>query len=145
MILFIGCQGAGKTTFYRERFFHSHVRVSLDMLKTRNRERQLVLACLHMKQRFVVDNTNVTVRDRQRYFDLARGSHFRINGYYFEATIEELLQRNAMREGKHRVPDIGVRGTLRKLEPPAYWEGFDELFRIRVLPGAGYEVVKMEN
>ena len=144
MILFIGCQGAGKTTFYRERFFDSHVRVSLDMLKTRNRERLLVSACLHMRQPFVVDNTNPTAKDRQRYFDLACGSGFRVIGYYFEATIEELLHRNARRKGKQVIPEIGVRATLRKLEPPAYEEGFDALFLVRAGPGGAYEVEKMQ-
>lgn len=145
MILFIGCQGAGKTTFYLERFFKTHVRVNLDMLKTRHRERLLVLACLHMKQRFVVDNTNATAKDRQRYFDLARDSRFRVIGYYFEATIDEALERNARREGKERIPEIGVRGTFAKLEPPTYAEGFDELFRVRVLPDRQYGVERMKS
>lgn len=144
MILFIGCQGAGKTTFYRQRFFDSHVRANLDMLKTRNRERLLVSACLHMRQRFVVDNTNPTVKDRQRYFELARGSGFRVIGYYFEATIEDLLRRNAQRKGKQVIPEIGVRATLRKLEPPTYDEGFDALFLVRTAPGETYEVEMMQ-
>ncbi len=142
MILFIGCQGAGKTTFYRERFFKTHVRVNLDMLKTRHRERLLVLACLHMKQRFVVDNTNATVKDRQRYFDLARDSHFKVIGYHFDATIEDALARNAQRAGKERIPEIGVRGTFARLVPPSHAEGFDELYRARVQPDGKFEVVK---
>lgn len=145
MILFMGCQGAGKTTFYRERFFNSHVRVSLDMLRTRHRERLLVSACLHMKQRFVVDNTNPTARDRERYIGLAHGSGFKVIGYYFEATIEELLHRNAKREGNEKIPEIGVRATLKKLEKPGYSEGFDELFRVRVLAGGEYELARMRN
>ena len=38
-VIFVGLQGSGKSTFYRERFFDTHVRLSLDMLKTRHRER----------------------------------------------------------------------------------------------------------
>src|SRR4051812_8782542 len=34
-VILIGIQGSGKSTFYRERFFDTHVRVSLDLLKTR--------------------------------------------------------------------------------------------------------------
>jgi hypothetical protein len=67
MILLIGGQGAGKSTFYRERFFDTHVRVNLDMLKTRHRERLLVEACLRMKQKFVMDNTNPTVAGSLRF------------------------------------------------------------------------------
>ncbi len=143
MVLFIGGQGAGTTTFYRERFFNTHVRLSLDMLRTRHRERLLVLACLHAQQRFVVDNTNPTAADRQRYIALSRGSRFRVTGYYFEATIEELLHRNALRAGPERIPEIGVRATHGKLEPPAHAEGFDELFRVDVIPGSAFEITRM--
>ncbi len=144
MILFIGAQGAGKTTLYRERFFHTHVRVSLDMLKTRHREHLLCSACLHMKQKFVVDNTNPTAVDRQRYIELAHGSGFQVIGYYFEATIDELLERNAKRQGEAKIPEVGVRATFGKLEKPAYAEGFDELFRVRVLPTGTFEIGRMD-
>ncbi len=144
MIVFIGCQGAGKTTFYRERFFKSHVRVSLDMLRTRHRERLLVSACLQMKQRFVVDNTNPTANDRKRYIDLAHGSGFKVVGYYFEAAIDELLQRNARRHGDEKIPEAGVRATLKKLEPPRRSEGFDELYRVRVQANGMYQVTSTD-
>ena len=36
-VIFIGIQGSGKTTFYRDRFFNTHFRINLDMLKTRHR------------------------------------------------------------------------------------------------------------
>ena len=42
IILFIGIQATGKSSFFRERFFRTHVRVNLDMLKTRHREKLLV-------------------------------------------------------------------------------------------------------
>ena len=38
-VLLIGIQGSGKTTFYRERFADTHAHISLDVLKTRGRER----------------------------------------------------------------------------------------------------------
>jgi len=45
-VVFIGVQGCGKTTFYKKRYFETHVRVSRDMLKTKARERILLGACL---------------------------------------------------------------------------------------------------
>jgi hypothetical protein len=33
-IILIGIQGAAKSTFYRDRFFDTHVRINLDMLKS---------------------------------------------------------------------------------------------------------------
>lgn len=97
-----------------------------------------------MKQKFVVDNTNPTAADRKRYIEPARAARFRIIGYYFETTVEDALQRNALRTGKEKIPEIGVRGTHRKLQPPSHAEGFDELFRVRVLPGGSYDLERME-
>jgi predicted kinase len=71
-VIFIGIQAAGKSTFYFQRFADTHVRINLDMLRTRRREQILVQACLVAKQSFVVDNTNVTRADRARYVPPAR-------------------------------------------------------------------------
>ncbi len=63
-VIFCGIQASGKTTFYLERFFRTHIRLNLDMLKTRHRERVMLDACLETGQRFVVDNTTPTAQDR---------------------------------------------------------------------------------
>lgn len=82
-VVFCGIQASGKTTFYLERFFKSHVRLNLDMLKTRHRERVLLNACLETGQRFVVDNTNPTASERRRYVEPAIAAGFRVVGYFF--------------------------------------------------------------
>ena len=53
-VVFIGLQGAGKSPFYRERFFATHVRINLDMVKTRPRERRFLQVCIESRQPFVV-------------------------------------------------------------------------------------------
>ena len=82
-VIFIGIQGAGKSSFYRERFFNTHIRINLDMLKTRHRERILLKACVEAKQPFVVDNTNVRIEERAKYIELAKAAQFHLTGYYF--------------------------------------------------------------
>jgi predicted kinase len=72
-IIFIGIQGSGKSSFYKERFFRTHVRINLDMLRTRHREHAFLQTCLRTGQRFVVDNTNPTIEQRARYIVAARG------------------------------------------------------------------------
>lgn len=126
-VIFIGLQGAGKSSFYKERFFATHLRLSLDLLRTRHRERLLLRACVEAKQPFVVDNTNPARAERSVYLDLARAAGFRVFGYYFRSRVEECLRRNDGRTGDERIPLSGVLGTAARLELPSLEEGFDEL------------------
>lgn len=138
-IILCGIQATGKSTFCRERFFTTHLRLSLDMLKTRHREDVLLLACIDAKQPFVIDNTNATRADRQKYIAIAKASGFKVTGYYFESRVSDAIIRNAGRSGTERIPDCGIKGTSSRLEIPAMSEGFDELFYVR-LTDAGFEV-----
>jgi predicted kinase len=131
-VIFIGVQAAGKTTFYRRRFFRTHVRINLDMLRSRRREALLVRACLEAGQPFVIDNTNPTAADRARYVPPARAARFRVVGYHFQPTLREALARNAGRPAAERVPEAAVRGTFRRLQAPSPEEGFDALYRVGI-------------
>jgi len=53
VILLIGIQASGKSTFYKEKFFNSHIRISNDLLKTKNREKQLLEYCINTKMPIV--------------------------------------------------------------------------------------------
>lgn len=132
LVLFIGPQASGKSTFFKERFFDTHVRINLDMLKTRHREKVLLEACLAGKQPCVVDNTNPTVEDRTRYIPAAKAAGFRIIGYYFQSTLQECLARNQSRSGRKAIPIAGVKATHAKIEPPLQKEGFDDLHSVRI-------------
>src|SRR5580765_8318014 len=118
-IVFSGVQGSGKSTFFRKRFFATHVRLNLDMLRTRNREDVLLHACLAAQQPFVVDNTNPTRRQRERYARLAAAAGFVAILYYFESAATDALSRNAARPEPFRVPDVAILGTIAKLEMPS--------------------------
>ena len=80
-ILLVGIQGSGKSTFYRDCFFDTHVRISLDLLRTRHREQRLLQFCLDTGQPFVVDKTNVTREERARYIAAARSARFAVSGW----------------------------------------------------------------
>ncbi|MEO8494124.1 MAG: AAA family ATPase [Planctomycetota bacterium] len=136
-IVFTGLQGSGKSSFYKERFFATHVRISLDLMRTRNRERKFLAACLNTEQRFVIDNTNPTREERAKYVTLAKEARFRVVGYYFCSKVAECLQRNDGRA--EAVPEVAILSTAKKLEIPAFDEGFDELWYVR-LTDAGFVV-----
>lgn len=127
-VILIGIQGSGKTTFYLHRFFETHVRISLDLVKTRGREQALLETCLRTGQRFVVDNTNVQAQVRARYIGPAKKAGFRVIGYFLETPLPEALRRNRLRSGRAVIPVPGVIGALKRLQRPSIEEGFDELY-----------------
>lgn len=129
-IILIGIQASGKSTFYKQRFVDSHLRINLDMLKTRDREEIILRACLEAKQPFVVDNTNTLIRQRARYIEPARAARFRVIGYYFHSSIGDALRRNRQRAAAQIVPDKGILATYYQLNVPALAEGFDELYYV---------------
>ena len=131
-IIFTGLQASGKSTFYLEKFYKTHIRINLDMLKKRHREDIFLQACIEGKQRVVIDNTNPTTEERQKYIALFKKHHFRIIGYYFKSDLEECLERNSQRKGKENIPERGVRSTYHKMTKPSYVEGFDELYEITI-------------
>ena len=134
-VIFCGPQASGKSSFYQDRFFSTHVRINLDMLRTRRREQALLEACLRAGQRFVVDNTNPTVQERAVYIEAAKAAHFTISGYFFAADIADCLQRNALRTGKARIPGKGLASTFARFEPVRHDEGFDTLFQVTLTDG----------
>lgn len=134
-VIFCGIQGTGKSTFFKERFFQTHVRISLDLLRTRHREKVFLTACLEFGQRFVVDNTNPTRAERAVYIQAARSKKFTVSGYYFSSRAEDAMVRNALRPSGERVPDIAVKGTLAKLERPSLEEGFNVLYHVAIGDG----------
>jgi hypothetical protein len=141
-IIFAGIQGAGKTTFYIQRLLHTHVRISLDLLGTRHRERLFLRTCLSSGQPFVVDNTNPTVAARAVYIQAAKAAHYKVTGYFFQTPLREALRRNAQRLGKNAIPVAGVVGTMKRFEIPTLAEGFDALFTVTPAPGGGFDVVQ---
>ena len=131
-VIFIGIQGSGKSSFYLARFYRTHIRINLDMLRTRHREQLLLSACVEGKSRFVVDNTNPTITERARYITPARAAGFQIVGYYFRASLACALRRNNLRPENERVPEKGIIGTHRRLQLPSLAEGLDALYYVTI-------------
>jgi predicted kinase len=144
MIILIGLQGAGKSTFYRQRFAGTHVLVSRDLLRNNSnparRQRQLIEEALRAGRSLVVDNTNPAREERMELVRLGRAHGARVRGYYFEAQVRQSLARNALREGRARVPDVAIFATKKKLVRPSYEEGFDRLYYVRAMDGMSFDV-----
>jgi len=130
MIVFVGLQGSGKTTYYERDFRDTHLRINLDMLKTRRREAAVIDACLSVGQRFVVDNTNPGSKDREIYLAKAKAHHFKSIAYFFDVPFETCKVRNRQRATCARIPDAGLRAVATKLEKQTLAEGFAALYHV---------------
>ena len=130
MIMFIGLQGSGKSAFYQSQFADSHLRINLDMLRTRKRENAVLQACLENGQRCVIDNTSPALVDRASYIAAAKSNHFATVAYYFDVPFDVCMERNCTRTGKRRIPDQGIKAVAKILEQPSHCEGFDKIFHV---------------
>ena len=136
LIILTGIQAAGKSTYYRDHFAATHVLVSKDLMKNvRDREarqQQMIDEALGAGKSVVIDNTNPTPLVRAPLIAAARRHGARIVGYFFQVPVKLAVERNGMREGKERVPNVAIYSTSRKLVPPDLEEGFDEIHIIAV-------------
>jgi predicted kinase len=128
-VLLIGIPASGKSSFYRDRFADTHVRVNRDMLKAAHRETKLRDICLELGIPIVLDNTNVTRKIRAAHIAAARAHSARVVGYYFSSRVSLALDRNRARGLP--VPDKAVLGQSASLELPTLREGFNELWFVR--------------
>jgi len=139
LIIFVGLQASGKSTYYHTHFAATHVHVSKDLMaNARDREtkqRQMIEAALAAGRSVVVDNTNPTPAARAPLIEIGRRRGARVEAYYFETTVQDAVARNRLREGKARVPDVAIFVTAKKLVAPTFTEGFDEVRVIAPLPG----------
>ncbi len=144
LIIFMGLQASGKSTFYRSHFAATHAHVSKDLLRNNKkpgrRQMQLVEEALQAGQSVVVDNTNPTPEVREPLIRLAHAYGAEVIGYYFESETRSSLERNKTRSGKARVPNVAIYTTAKKLIRPSYTEGFDKLYDVRIVDDVGFEV-----
>ncbi len=131
-VIFTGIQGTGKSTFFKDFLFRTHVLVSLDLFKTRTREKKFFDLCIQTRSRFAVDNTNPAPSDRERYILPAKEKGYEIIGCHFVSDLDSALKRNSARPAKEIVPERGVRATLKKMKPPGFNEGFDKIYRVEI-------------
>ena len=138
IIILMGLQASGKSTFYRTHFAGTHEHVSKDRLnrsKNQNKNQkqaERIERAFQQQRSVVVDNTNVTVQDRLPLIDVGRRYNATIIGYYFQPDVSSSRTRNMQRAGKAQVPEKAIFITAYKFEPPSYAEGFDTLYYVRI-------------
>ena len=125
--ILIGIQGSGKSEFCRQ-FLPNVARINLDSLKTRSNERRAIEECHALACDYVVDNTNPTREDRERYIPAAKANGYQVVGYFMQSRLQKCIARNNLREGRAKIPAKAIAATSNRLELPRKDEGFDKLY-----------------
>jgi predicted kinase len=140
IVILIGLQASGKSTFYRTHFASTHELISKDLLrssKAKNKEQhqlERVEAALQENRSVVIDNTNPTPEVRQSLIEVGHRHGAEVIGYYFVPDMKGNRKRNQQRIGKEQVPDKVLFITASRLKPPTYAEGFDRLYSVHIPP-----------
>jgi predicted kinase len=132
IVVLCGVPGSGKSTIAKTRFAN-YVRINLDTVKTRNKERLAILQAINNGDSIVVDSTNTTRKARTRYVEIARAHRIPTRCIFLECPVEIALRRNANRRGKEKVPDFVLRFYFKRIELPSKSEGFDSVEIVRIL------------
>jgi predicted kinase len=143
-----GLQASGKSTFYQHELADTHTHISKDNWPNarhrEQRQRREIGEALAEGRDVAVDNTNPSPHEREPLIELAHEKGARAVGYWFPPDPSVSLARNAQREGRKRVPNVGLFSTLKRLTRPSYDEGFDELYTVRQDGRGGFTVERQE-
>jgi hypothetical protein len=90
-----------------------------------------------------VDNTNPSPQEWQPLIEAARAHDAATVGYWFPPDPTAARERNAVRDGRARVPDVGLYATLKRLRRPRRSDGFDRRYRVDFDGAGGFHVQPM--
>jgi predicted kinase len=135
LVVMVGLQGCGKSTWVQQHLAATHAVVSKDHWpNARNKQaRQLRVVAEHLAagRSVVVDNTNPRVEDREGVLALAAAAHVPARAVWLDVPLRTCLDRNEAREGRARVPMVGILSTRKRLVPPTTDEGFTRVDLVR--------------
>ena len=147
MILLIGFPGSGKSTWAERYSTNRNYTVSISSDKIREElygdeatqgdnnkifslVRERTEKALKDCKDVIIDATNMTVKDRSAYFDIAKTYGATVTGILFDIPVEECKRRNSKRD--RVVPDFVYDKMTKRYEQPQLSEGFTILIRIGV-------------
>lgn len=134
VVVMIGLQGCGKSTWVKEHLAGTHVVVSKDLWPNARhkdvRQRRAIADALADGLDVVVDDSNPSALERAPIIDIAREHRARVRAVHVDSPVAECVVRNAARSGRSAVAVAGMLSTRRRLVPPSLDEGFDEIQRV---------------
>lgn len=131
VVVMVGLQGGGKSTWVKEHLAGTHLVVSKDLWPNARhkelRQRRAIADALDAGLDVVVDSTNPSRLERALIVEVARRKGASVRAVYVDASLADCVGRNAARAGRAVVPTVGILDTFRRLVPPSISEGFDSV------------------
>jgi predicted kinase len=131
LVVMVGLQGSGKSTWVAAQLAGTHVVVSKDHWPhARHREarqQRVVAELLAGGASVVVDNTDPSPAERAPLVALATAAGVPARAVFLDVPLAVCRQRNEARTGRARVPDVGLFSTAARLVPPTTAEGFAQV------------------
>ncbi|MFD3534755.1 AAA family ATPase [Streptomyces sp. NPDC058664] len=141
----VGLQASGKSTFYGQLLAGRYALVSKDLFpraarRKQERQMRLVEAELAEGRSVAVDNTNPSSDEWRPLVSAAHVHGATVTAYWFPPDIAGSQRRNATRQGRERVPDVGILATFTRLRRPTPGDGFDAVYEVRFDGRGGFLV-----
>jgi bifunctional polynucleotide phosphatase/kinase len=137
LIIMIGSQASGKTTFVKKKIlnkFPNFVHVSLDQIKSINKLIKIVSEELKNNNTVIIDNTNYDKNKRLVWLNLGKSLNKPIVGIFMNIDKEIALHMNTYRSCKKIascddkiIPDVAIHKYYKNFEEPSINEGFNNL------------------
>lgn len=171
LLILRGCMGSGKSTFIKENgltdytlsaddirlMFHSPKMNEEGDMTISARSDKMVWDTLHtmLENRMrngdftVIDATHKTSKAVSKYVELADKYRYNCYQHNIEATLEECLERNLLRDAVRRVPDIEIRRAYNMLQENKLSNRFkevddvDDILNYYITDASAYKEVKI--
>jgi len=128
VVIMVGYQGSGKSTFVAKHFGDKYTVLKGDILKTEAQMTKHLKLELANGNSVVLDATNSSIKKRAIFIKIAKDNEATVRIVHIASTIEEALMNNAKRDKP--IPKIAFYLFRKHYEQPTMEEGVEEVITV---------------